>query len=176
MKWQDMILEAFKRQGQEIVKVVDGLTEEELNTQPMPDCNSVGWLCWHVLRSYDRNMSELMEEEQLWLKDKWYKKWGRAPDPNETGVGHTTEQAKSFRSPPAPVVLGYHKALLDKIENYLNTRLDENELNRESYSPTFKKTDLAGQRITTQFWHGANHIGAAGYVRGLLKGKGWYGR
>lgn len=180
MKWQDLVLKAFQRQAQELEKVVDGLTQEDLNKQPAPDCNSIGWLVWHVLRSYDRNMFEVMGEEQLWIKDKWHVKFGREPDPGETGFGHTAEQAKNFKSPPAKIVLEYHKALLKKIENYISTRLDEKEIDREYYSPTFNKMMTVGDAVAAQFWHGANHLGAAGYVRGFLsgqgKGKGWYGR
>jgi hypothetical protein len=180
MKWQEMVLKAFQTQGEELAKAVQGLTVEELNTQPMPDCNSIGWLVWHVIRSVDRNMSEIMGEEQLWIKDKWYAKFGREPDPNETGVGHTFEQAKNFKSPAADVIVAYHRAILNKVENYINYRLDENELGREYISPTFKQSALVGNRITGQFFHGNHHIGQADYARGQLKGtgkgKGWFGR
>ncbi len=180
MKWQDMVWEAFKRQEEELEKVVEGLTVEELNWQPAPDNNPIGWMVWHVIRSYDRNMSEVMGEEQLWIKDKWHAKFGRPADPVETGFGHTMEQVRAFKSPPAKVIIEYSRAIMNKIENYISTRLDEKELDRMNYSPTFKKSLPVGERITAQFWHGANHIGAAGYIRGLLKGegkgKGWYGR
>jgi hypothetical protein len=180
MKWQDLVLEAFQRQAKELEKAVDGLTEEDLNRQPAPDCNSIGWLAWHVIRSVDRNMSEVIGEEQLWIKDKWHARFGRAADPNETGVGHTFEQAKNFKSPSSRVIVDYHKAILQKVEKYINAKLDEKDLNRDNYSPTFKKSDLVGNKTASQFFHGAHHIGQADYVRGLLqgqgKGKGWYGR
>ena len=176
MKWQQLVLDSFQRQAEELEKVVDGLTEDDLNRQPAPDCNSIGWLAWHVTRSVDRNMSEIMGEEQLWIKDKWHARFGREPDPNETGVGHTTEQAKAFKSPPSKVVMDYHRAILKKVENYINTKLDEKELAREYYSPTFRVTCPVEDMLARQFWHGAHQVGQAGYVRGLLKGKGWYGR
>jgi len=180
MKWQQMALDAFQRQAQELEKVVEGLTEEDLSRQPAPDANSIGWLVWHVIRSYDRNMSEVVGEEQFWIKDKWHARFGREPDPNETGFGHTSEQAKSFKSPAAAVIKDYMKAIMSRIEDYINNKLTEADLAREYYSPTFKKTAVVESAITSQFWHGAHHIGQAGYVRGLLKGqgkgKGWYGR
>jgi hypothetical protein len=180
MKWQDLVLIAFQRQAQELAKAVTGLTPEDLNRQPAPDCNSIGWLAWHVIRSVDRNMSEVIGEEQLWIAEKWHARFGRAADPAETGVGHTFEQAKAFQSPPADVVIAYHQAILKKVENYIANTLDEKDLNRDNFSPTFKKSDLVGNKIAGQFFHGAHHIGQADYVRGLLtgqgKGKGWYGR
>lgn len=180
MKWQKLVLDSFQRQAQELEKVVEGLMEEDLNRQPKPDCNSIGWLVWHVLRSVDRNMSELMGEEQLWIKDKWHSRFGRAADPNETGYGHTAEQAKAFRLPGAGAILDYQKAIMSRVEDYINNKLTEDDLAREFISPTFKETRVVGSVIAGQFWHGMHHVGQAGYVRGLLegegKGKGWYGR
>jgi hypothetical protein len=180
MKWQQLVLDSFQRQSQELEKVVEGLTEDDLNRQPAPDCNSIGWLAWHVIRSVDRNMSELMGEEQLWIKNRWHDRFGRAPDPSETGYGHSTEQAKAFKSPVAKVIIDYQKAILSRIEDYINRRLSVSDLAREVYSPTLKVKRTVEETIVGQFWHGMHHVGQAGYVRGLLKGegrgKGWYGR
>ena len=98
-------MDEFLRIERELAQVLNGLTIEDLNRQPAPDCNSIGWLAWHLTRSHDRNMSELMSEEQLWIKDKWHARFNRAPDPSETGVGHTTEQAKAFRSPESEALI-----------------------------------------------------------------------
>jgi uncharacterized damage-inducible protein DinB len=180
MKWQKLVLDSFQRQAQEVEKVVEGLTEGDLNRQPASDCNSIGWLIWHVLRSVDRNMSELIGIEQLWTKDKWHARFGRESDPNETGYGHTAKQAKDFKSPAVEVILGYQKALMNRVEDYVINGLTEADLGREYFSPTFKRTSVVGSIIAGQFWHGMHHVGQAGYVRGLLKGKGkgkgWYGR
>jgi hypothetical protein len=62
-------------------------------------------------------------------------------------VGHTTEQAKAFQSPEAAVILAYHHAILQKIEKYITTRLTEEEMGRESYSPTLKFTRTVSSRI-----------------------------
>jgi uncharacterized damage-inducible protein DinB len=176
MKWQNLVLEAFKRQTEELEKLLDGLTVEDLNRQPAPDCNSIGWLVWHVIRGIDRNMSEIMGEEQLWIKDKWHARFSCQPNPAETGYGHTVEQVKAFRSPSVSVILDYYRAIMATVEKYINNKLDEKELSREYISPTLNKSFTVNQNLAGQFWHNSNHYGAAGYVRGLLKGKGWYGR
>jgi hypothetical protein len=180
MKWQNLVLESFKRQTVELEKALVGLTEEDLNRVPAPECNTIGWLAWHTIRSIDRNMSEIMGEEQLWIKDKWHARWSLQPDPGETGVGHTAAQVKAFKSPAAKVVLDYQHTVMVKVDKYIGTRLDENELSRDYLSPTLKQNRVVNEAIAAQLWHGANHIGQAGYARGLLKGqgkgKGWYGR
>jgi len=43
------------------------------------------------------------------------------------------------------------------------------------YSPTFKTTTTVEQRILGTI-NNFQHVGQAGYVRGLISGIGWYGR
>ena len=69
MKWQTLINDTFTRISEELELVLDGLTPDELNRQPASGANTIGWLTWHLTRSHDRNLSELAEREQLWIKD-----------------------------------------------------------------------------------------------------------
>jgi len=174
MKWQRLVLDQFERIEQELGFALDGLTVEDLNRQPAPDCNSIGWLAWHLTRSHDRNMSEIIGEEQLWTRDGWHARFGRAPDPGETGVGHTPQQARSFVSPPREVIMAYQHAILGRIREYLGTSLTEAELERDYTSPTFKTTRRVEGALIGVIQQGFLHVGQAGYVRGMLKGNGWY--
>jgi hypothetical protein len=46
-----------------------------------------------------RNISELAGQDQLWITEGWYAKFSRAPDPTETGLGHSATEAAAFRAP-----------------------------------------------------------------------------
>jgi len=176
MKWQQMVLDSFQRQGQELEKVVEGLEQDDLNYQPAPGCNSIGWLVWHAIRSLDRNLSPLMGEEQLWITENWHARFGREPDPNETGFGHTAGQAKSFKSPGADVFTEYHQAIYSRFTVYINNKLNAKDMAREVYIPTLRVTRTVEQIIVTELWHTMHHIGQAGYARGMIQKPGWYGR
>ncbi len=176
MKWQQLITDLFLRISQELETVLEGLTVDDLNQQPHPDSNSIGWLAWHLTRSHDRNMSEIAGEEQLWIKDEWYHKFNRAPDPSETGVHHSPEETAAFRSPDSATILEYHRAVVERIKNYIDRRLSESELERESHSPTLGTTRPVEARLIGVINEGFQHVGQAAYVRGLLKGKGWSDR
>ena len=176
MEWQQLITDIFERISRDLEQVLDGLTVDDLNQQPRPDCNSIGWLAWHLTRSHDRNISELVEEEQLWIKDKWHVKFNRAPDPAETGFGHSSEDAATFRSPDGKTLLEYHHAVLELAKRYISGTLSETELKRESASPTFGNIAPVRRRLVGIINDGLQHAGQAAYVRGLLKGKGWLGR
>jgi len=176
MEWQQFVTELFLRISQELEAVLEGLTVDDLNQQPRPDCNSIGWLAWHLTRSHDRNMSEIAGEEQLWTRDKWYLKFDRTPDPNDTGYHHSPEEAAAFRSPDSATVLEYHRAVVERIKNYIDSSLSDTELERDSYSPTFQTTSKVRKRLVSVLSDGFQHVGQAAYVRGLLKGRGWSDR
>ncbi|UCH43630.1 MAG: DinB family protein [Dehalococcoidales bacterium] len=176
MEWQQLITDVFTRISDELGIVLDGLTVDDLNQQPRPDCNSIGWLAWHLTRSQDRNMSEIAGEEQLWIRGKWHARFDRAPDPAETGYGHTTEDAAAFNSPDGTTILEYHHAVLEETKRYISNKLSEDDLERESYSPTFDNTNLVGRRLLGVINDSLQHVGQAAYVRGLLRGKGWSSR
>ena len=111
MNYEQFILDIYIRLFQELELILKGLTVEELNYQPKPQSNSIGWLAWHVIRSQDRMNADLFEEEQLWIREKWYAKFNRKPDPKESGVGHTPEEAAAFRSPDVQTYIDYYQAV-----------------------------------------------------------------
>jgi len=173
MEWQLLITDLFIRISEEPERVLDGLTIDELNRQPAPNCNSIGWLAWHLTRSHDRNMSEIAGKEQLWIKDKWYARFNRAPDPSETGYGHSSEEVAAFKAPDGRIIVEYHQAVLERIKDYISNTLSETELKRESKSPTLGTVGTVRKRLLGVISEGFQHVGQAAYVRGLLKGKGW---
>ncbi len=175
MKWQEFTLDIFSRKQQELGQVLNGLTAEDLNHQPKRESNSIGWLVWHSTRSQDRMNADLLGEEQVWIRGKWYARFNREPDPRDTGFGHTTEQAAAFRAPDSQTLLDYYRAVSERTREYLTKRLSEADLKREVRSPTLGTTATVEARLISVI-NDLQHIGQAGYVRGILKGKGWYGR
>ncbi len=92
MNWYDLLVDAYERLPEFLNNVLKGLSQDNLNWQPRPDCNSIGWLTWHLTRQQDAQIASLMNEQQLWLKDGWATKFNRPPDANDVGFGHTPEQ------------------------------------------------------------------------------------
>ncbi len=175
MEFQLLITDYFIRISDELERVLDGLTIEDLNKQPVPGANSIGWLAWHLTRSDDRNLSELYRKQQLWIKDRWHERFGRVPDPSETGVGHNSEEMVSFESPDGKTILKYHHAVLERAKKYIENNLSEAELKRRVKSPTLKNTNTVRGRLLGIVSEGFQHVGQAAYVRGLIKGQGWRG-
>jgi hypothetical protein len=175
MEYQQFILDIYVRLKYEMELVLKDVTNEELNYQPTPQSNSIGWLAWHTMRSQDRLNADLFEEEQLWIQEKWYVKFNRKPDPKDTGNGHTARQAAEFRAPEVQTYLDYYQAVFERTKQYITTHLSPSDLQREVTSPTLGTTVTVESRLLGTI-NNFQHVGQAGYVKGMLRGIGWYGR
>ena len=65
-------MDGYDRVLQALEHALCELTEDDLNQQPHPDCNTMGWLAWHLTRVQDDHIADLMGQEQLWVKEGWY--------------------------------------------------------------------------------------------------------
>lgn len=172
MEWHELLADAYGRLPEFLNNVLRGLSQDNLNWQPRPDCNSIGWLTWHLTRQQDAQIASLMNEEQLWLRDGWSSRFNRPPDPKDVGFGHTPEQVSSFKSPDIQTMLDYHHAVLERTKRYLVT-LSQTDLDRELDEPWFQPLPMVGVRLISILEDSLLHAGQAAYIRGLIQGKGW---
>jgi len=172
MKWHDLLIDGYGRVPEYLDNVLQGLTQDELNWQPKYDCNSIGWLVWHLGRQQDAQVASLSNTEQLWIKDKWYEKFNRKPDSGDVGFGHSPEQVAAFKSPAPSILSGYVHAVVNNSKSYIRI-LTEEDLDRELNEPRFKPLPTVGVRLISILNDSVIHAGQAAYLRGLIQGKGW---
>lgn len=163
MNWQQIVINSYENVTRILTRTLDGLTIDDLHKQPEPDCNSMGWLTWHLTRWQDRTIAELIGEEQLWVRDEWCKKFNRPPDPADTGWGHSPEDVKAFQSPDMQTLLDYHRAVSERTLSYISN-LSEDDLNRD-----LGNERTVGSRLTGTLGDSLQHAGQVAYLRGLLK-------
>ena len=173
MKWQQLIGDIYAETSLELERALDGLSVDDLNQQPASNCNSIGWLAWHLARGHDGDNEGLTGEEQVWIKDEWYSRFGRTPDPMDTGYSHSLEDIAAFKSPDSRTLIEYYHAVLEKTLYYINNKLTEADLEREFINPIFPKTTKVRRLLVAIISDNLQHVGQIAYVRGLLKGKGW---
>lgn len=171
MEWQGLITDGYGRVLQVLEKSLDGLNQDDLNQQPHPDCNSMGWLTWHLTRVQDDHIADLMGEEQLWTSGGWHARFNRPPEPKDIGFGHSSEDVAAFRSPDVKTLLGYHRAVLEQTKGYIAT-LSLSDLDRELNEPWFQPLPTVGVRLISVLSDSLQHTGQVAYLRGLLKSKG----
>jgi hypothetical protein len=172
MECHDLLSDGYGRIEEVLGHVLDGLTQDDLDWQPRPDCNSIGWLVWHLTRQHDIQVASLMGSDQLWLRDGWHVQFNRPADLKDSGFGHSPEQVEAFKSPDTKTLLEYHQAVLERSRNYFPT-LSKTDLDRELNEPYFKPLPTVGVRLISIMDDAIIHAGQAAYVRGLRQGKGW---
>jgi hypothetical protein len=162
----EVLRDALGRIGEGVPDVIAGLGPDELAFRPGPRANSIGWLVWHLCRVQDAHVAELLDEDQLWASGPWAASLGMAPDPADSGYGHSSEQVAAVR-PPGPEALDdYHRAVWDRTRRYLGT-LSDDDLDRivdRSWDPPV----TLGVRLVSIAEDSFEHLGQAGYVKGLL--------
>jgi hypothetical protein len=176
MKWKQLIMEIYMRIAREYELVLTGLTIDDLNHIPSPECNSIGWLAWHLTRSQDRCNQALTEQEQTWIQGKWYLKFNRLADPTDSGFGHSSDDVASFKSPEAEVLIEYHRAVTESSKYYVQNKLTESELDRDLNNPKLSRMPVVSTRLVAVINDNLQHVGQMAYLHGMLKGKGWLGR
>ncbi len=170
MEWQALLIDGYGRVLEVLEEALGGMSPQELDRQPHPDCNSVGWLAWHLTRIQDDHISALMGKEQLWTEGGWHARFSRPASAGDLGFGHSPEDVAAFKSPDARTFLEYHRAVLDRTRNYIRS-LTAADLDRELDEPWYQPPPTVGVRLISVL---ADNRQAA-YVRGFLQGKGWLG-
>jgi hypothetical protein len=69
----------------------------------------------------------------------------------------------------------YENAVRNRLLDYLKT-LTENELDREAPNSQSPGTTRPVHARLLGILNNFQHVGQAGYIRGIIKGHGWYGR
>lgn len=66
MDRKGMVLYDYGSVGELLGELLRGLSTADLNAQPHPDCNSMGWTVWHLTRLPDDVFFSLLGQDQLW--------------------------------------------------------------------------------------------------------------
>ena len=167
MDVSDLLVEAYGRVPDLVRTAVEGLSADQLHRAPGPGANTVAWTVWHLTRVQDHHLSEVLGEEQLWVTQGWARRFGREPDPADTGYGHTPAQVAALRAEEARTLIDYFDAVHARTLAFLRT-LTPPDLDRivdERWDPPV----TLGVRLVSVVDDDVQHAGQAAYVRGLLE-------
>jgi Protein of unknown function (DUF664) len=163
-----LLLELYGRIPPLAHDAVDGLALPALATAVGPGANPITWLVWHTARVQDHHVSEVRDEEQLWVTGDWAARFGLAPDPSNIGYGHTAEQVAAVRPERPEVLLDYLEAVDARTRSYLQglTPAELDEIVDRRWDPPV----TLGVRLVSVADDALQHMGQAAYIRGLLGG------
>jgi hypothetical protein len=159
-------LELYSRIEPLAKEAVDGLDAAQLAAAPGEGANTIGWLIWHLTRIQDHHIAELVDQEQLWVAGDWPARIGLAPNPNDTGYGHTAAQVAAVRPPNGVVLIDYLAAVSSRTRTFLAslTPTDLDRIVDRRWDPPV----TLGVRLVSVADDCLQHVGQAAYVRGLL--------
>lgn len=162
-----LLLEFYDRIPPLAESAVDGLTADQLATPPAPGANTIAWLIWHLTRVEDHHVAEIMGTDQVWATGEWAADCGLAPDPTNTGYGHTTEEVLLVRPKAPEALLDYLNVVHDRTSRWLEG-LSSEDLDRvvdDRWDPPV----TLGVRLVSIADDCVQHAGQAAYARGILK-------
>jgi len=161
-----LLLDLYGRIPPLAESAVADLDADALRARPGADANSIGWLVWHLARVQDHHVAELLGEEQLWVTGEWAAGFGLAPDPDNSGYGHTSDDVATVRPVSAQVCLDYLDAVGARTRTFLEG-LGSDDFDRivdRRWDPPV----TLGVRLVSIADDALQHVGQAAYARGLL--------
>src|SRR5262245_17566442 len=166
MQLPELLIELYDRIPPLVHDAANGLDAADLQWRPGPDANSIGWLLWHLTRVQDHHVSEVRAAPEVWTTGAWSSRFGLAPDPHNTGYGHSAEDVDSVRPDGPEALTSYCDAVTSTSRIYL-AGLDEGDLDRV-VDRRWKLPVTLGVRLVSVAEDDLQHAGQAAYVRGLL--------
>src|SRR5574341_583002 len=76
MKANELLLTQFQRVCDEFAQAAKDLDTKQMNWQPMPGVNTIGFLLWHVLRTWDSYYAHIHRVVELYDQDHWAQRFG----------------------------------------------------------------------------------------------------
>src|SRR5438093_9209336 len=117
----DLAKQRSKMTRELVLKVVDGLSNEQLAWRPAPRAHSMGWTLWHIARCADKFAAEAGGTAEIWTREGLATRWGLAEvllGSNGVGTGVDDETAATLRPPSKDLLVDYARrsfAALDEV-------------------------------------------------------------
>ncbi len=161
-----LLLELYGRVPPLAADAVEGLSLGQLTEPLAPGVNTVAWLVWHLSRVQDHHLSELLEQPQLWETGTWAAGVGLAPDPQNTGYGHSAAEVVTVRPQSAAALLDYLQAVHERTCAFLSsqTPADLDRIVDRRWDPPV----TLGVRLVSVADDCLQHVGQAAYAKGQL--------
>ncbi len=149
-------------------KALDGLTEDELRWQPALHGNFIEWIVWHMARVEDRWVNlVLRQDEDIWVKDGWYKRFGMTED--NYGREDTAEMMRAMPKCDIGDLMKYYRAAREATLAHLDVMKPE-DLDRTYFHPR-RQIEVTGAWVLGHIIvEESQHLGQIAYLRGLMRG------
>ncbi len=167
MDFKEIIRMALDEYMQDLLKVVDGLTDAERRFQPTNQSHHIDFLVWHMARTEDVWVQGFARRTvEVWQRDGWFEKLGLPK--TDDGYGYSSQQVAKMPRFDFPIMLDYYAAVRRETLQYLAS-LDAKTLEHIPYAerrPGYSVGKMFSHIIVEE----AQHVGQMTYLRGMQRG------
>jgi hypothetical protein len=156
--WQALATTLLNRCELAYEAALSGLDASALNWQRPWWHNSLGWLGWHIARSFDRNGAELIGIPQLWVEGGFRDRFGLTAGLDETGYGQDPELAAATVWTSGAMLVEYHRAAVSVVREYCK-HADDGDCWRNVVSTTLGNQAAVLERIAGMVADALQHLG-----------------
>ena len=170
----ELLIGASRLARERALRVVDGLSGDQLAWRPSPTAHSLGWTLWHLARSADRYRAELPGSDgvELWTAERLAERW-KIPSElmGRLGVGSVDiadADAARVPLPAGEALIGYARKAFAGLDAAVGSIRDAD------LGAAYESISAADGRTTIGAWlagsiaHDNRHLGEMEYVKGLL--------
>ena len=169
METNEYIITCMNRVREMLHLCLKGLTLEEVCKRPGKESNNIAWTVWHMTRGFDRRISLISGEKQIWISEKWYKSYDLPKSYTDLGIGHTSEEVKKIIPIKLSVLTEYYESVHKKMLGYYDNQ-QSNDFNKIIHETENTKGYESMRMVAGTM----QHIGQINYIRGLIKNRIWY--
>jgi uncharacterized damage-inducible protein DinB len=166
----DLVKQRSKTTRELVLKVVDGVSDDQLAWRPAPRAHSMGWTVWHIARCADKFAAEIGGTAEIWARERLAAEWGVADvvlGSNGAGTGVDDDTAATMRPPSKDRLLDYARRSFAALDAVVD-RFDADAVAREQTTFFFDEPAPIGRAFVTAIAHDNRHLGELEYVKGLL--------
>jgi len=166
----DLAKQRSKMTRELVLKVVDGLSNEQLAWRPAPRAHSMGWTLWHIARCADKLAAQVGGTAEIWTREGLATRWGLAEillGSNGVGTGVDDETAATLRPPSKDLLFDYARRSFAALDDVVD-RFDADTVARETTTFFFDEPAPVGRAFVTSIAHENRHLGELEYLKGLL--------
>jgi len=164
MRLADALLHTTEEIRAGVHRTAEGLDAAALAWRPDAEANSIAWLLWHLSRVQDAQVAHIAGRGQVWSPG-WAERFGLPAGYDDSGYGHGPDDvARITPDRPEPLT-----AYQDEVAQFVGdcvAPLQPDDFDRvidRSYDPPV----TVGVRLLSLTADALQHLGQAGYVRGL---------
>lgn len=163
---RDLLTDAFDRIRDSTARVIDRLSDADLTFRADPDANSIAWIVWHLTRVQDDHIADAAGTEQVWVAGGFVERFGLPFEAEATGYGMSSAEVGSVAGITADDLVAYHSAVHDRTIAYIDG-LSDTDLDR-IVDDTWDPPVSLAVRLMSVVSDDLQHVGQAGFIRGLL--------